>query len=156
MRSEPYAKVGDWEITAEGKQRCSMMQMFDSKVADELQVLGVVYDGQKGVALSWASKKPKHLPASGSLELDLAFANGSSWDESWGSLAFNYRKVDGTYYFTHVFDRPKDVEGILRDLSANEMVSLFLGPTVMMGLPLDAAVAVETLRECTSNAGGVL
>jgi hypothetical protein len=150
--SEPYARVGDWEITAEDKQQCMMSQLFGSTVADEIQSLGIVYDGQReGVALSWASNKPKFLLPSGSLALDLAFMKGSSSNESWGSQDFQYKKVGSTYYFTHAFMGPADVERILGDISSSEIVSLFLGPTLMMGLPLNAAGAVEKLRECSSK-----
>lgn len=147
--SQSYATVGHWEITAEGNQRCGMTQLFESKVAEEIQVLSVLYDAQKGVVLSLATNKPKYLLASGTVFLDLGFMRGSLMDESWGSQKFDYGKAGNTYYLHHVFTGRSNVDRILRDLSSNETVSLFLGPTLMMGLPLNAAGAVEKLRECT-------
>lgn len=49
--------------------------------------------------------------------------------------------------------RDANVDRILRDLSSNEIVALYFGPTLLMSLPLHAADAVEKLRECTSNGG---
>jgi hypothetical protein len=149
VTSEPFATVGDWEITADDQQQCSMSQVFGSKVAEEVQLLGVTFDRQKGLALSWVSNKPGYLPSDGSINLHLAFLKGSSSNETWGSRAFSYRKVGRTYYFNHVFAGPTDIDRVLRDLSANEIISLNLGPTLMMALPLNAADAVEKLRECT-------
>ena len=149
--SQPYATVGNWEVSADDRHRCAMMQLFESTVADETQVLGVVYDVQKGVVLSWASKKPKFLPPKGSLELDLAFLTGESSNETWGSQSFEYKKVAGTYYFNHVFADRNNVDRLLADLSSSEIVSLSLGPTLMMALPLAAADAVQKLRECAAK-----
>ena len=145
---QPYAKVGDWEITAEDDQQCSMTQLFESKVAEDVQVLSVLYDAKKGVVLSLASRKPKYLLASGSAFFELAFIKGKSSDGSWGNRRFEYKKRGNTYYLHHVFAGHTDTDRILGDLSSNEIVSLFLGPTLVMGLPLNASGAVEKLREC--------
>ena len=150
VTNEPYATVGDWDITADNQQQCSMSQIFGSKVAEEIQLLGVTYHSQKGLALSWVSNKPRYLPSDGSIGLHLAFLKGSSSNETWGKRAFSYRKVDRAYYFNHVFAGPTDIDRILRDLSASEIISLNLGPTLMMALPLNAADAIKKLRECTT------
>jgi len=150
--NEPYAKVGDWEITAENNRECVMKRLYGSKVADEAQGLIVLYDARrKTAALSWASPKPKLPPLSTSLDFDLAFLKGSSLNESWGSQTFEIQKPAGAYAFIHVFTNPADVERILGDLASHEAIALFFGPTLMTGLPLDASDAVAKLRECASK-----
>ena len=36
---EPYAKVGDWEISAVNHRECGMLRSFAGRVADEYQLL---------------------------------------------------------------------------------------------------------------------
>lgn len=153
---EPYAKVGAWEITADAaKNLCTMSRLYGMVDAEDTEGLLVIYNAQReGVLLGVASNKLKFLPSSGSLDFDLTFVTGSSLNESWGSRPFEYKKPDGRYLFTHVFTGPADVQRILRDLAGNEILSLFFGPTVMTGLPLDASGAVEKLRECSLKLAG--
>ena len=147
-----YAKVGNWEIAVEGEKQCSMTQVFDSNVADEVQGLVVVYDAKReGAVLSWAGKKPKYLLASGSLNLDLGFNGASASEEKWRSKRFDYTKTaNGTYHLNHVVIGKAAADGILRDIATHEGISLFLGPTMIMSLPLGAAEAVAKLRECAA------
>lgn len=152
---QAYDKVGDWEIVSQDGERCAMKRSYGSVVADQQQGLVVMYNAQRQrVSLGWASNKPKFLPAHGSLYLDLIFVKKSSSDESWGSQSFDYDKQPDTYFITHVFTGSAEAERILRDLASNEVISFFLGPTLMMGLPLDASAAVKKLRECALTGGG--
>lgn len=149
---EPYAKVGKWGITADAtKKQCTMDRLYGSTVSDEEEGLLVIYSAQTdGVLLGWASSKMKFLPPEGSLHFDLSFLKGESLNESWGSQPFEYRKLENNqHFFIHVFKGPADAQRILRDLAGHESITLFFGPTVMTGLPLDASDAVEKLRECS-------
>jgi hypothetical protein len=104
--SEPYAKVGDWEITAENHRECGMLRSFAGSGADEFQV----------AALSWATSKPP-LPTGASLDLYLTFTRkGSPLNEKWGSQLFQFAKLVGGYSFTHVFGSA-DSDRFLRDLA---------------------------------------
>jgi hypothetical protein len=153
---EPYATVGQWEISAKTpKKICMMSRWYGNVDADETDGLMVLYNAQKETALlGWGSNKMKFLPAKGALDFDLSFLKGSSLDESWGSQSFEYEKLDKKYVFTHVFTGAADVRRILRDLGANESITLFFGPNVITGLPLAASDAVEKLRECASKLAG--
>ena len=147
-----YAKVGDWEITADGNKRCSMSQVFTSTVPDDVEVLGVVYDAHlEGVVLSWAGNKPKYLLASGSVNLDVAFMKETSSKDNWSSKRFDYKKTNGTYYLHHAHIGRTDTYGMLNDLASNEILALFFGPTMITSLPLNATDAVAKLRECAMN-----
>jgi hypothetical protein len=149
--SEPYANVGDWEITAENHRECGMKRLYGSSVAEKEQGLIVLYDAQRQAAsLTWVTRKPQFPPLSDSLHFDLAFLKGSAMNESWGSQPFQVQKGDG-YGFTHVFLGTAAVQRILRDLASHETIALFFGPTLMTGLHLDASDAVAKLRECSSK-----
>jgi len=147
---EPYAKVGAWDIGADAaKKLCSMRRFYGSVDPDKTEALLVLYSFQKQVVLlSFANNKMKYLPQEGSLNFDLAFLQGSSLDESWGSRPFQYHKLEGSYGFSHVFEGGTDIRHILHDLAGHEAITLFFGPDVMTSLPLDASSAVEKLREC--------
>lgn len=153
---EPYATIGDWGISADAtKKTCVMHRLYGSVVEDEVESVLVIYDAQKeAVALGLASKKMKWLPPEGSLYLDLAFLKGEALDESWGSQSFRYNKPEDTHHFSLVFKGATDAQRILRDLAGNENLTLFFGPKVMTGLPLDASGAVEKLRECSLKLAG--
>ena len=153
---EPYATVGRWEIYAEAaKKICMMSRWYGSVDADETDGLMVLYNAQKETALlGWGSNKMSFLPAKGTLDFDLSFLKGEVLNESWGTQPFEYEKPNSKHVFTHVFKGPTDVQRILRDLAGHESLTLFFGPTVMTGLPLDASGAVEKLRECSSKLAG--
>jgi hypothetical protein len=150
-----YAKVGDWEITTESEKQCSMTQIFESNVADDVQGLIVVYDAKReGAVLSWAGKKPKYLLASGSLNLELDFQGNSASEEKWSSKRFDYtKKANGTYHLNHVVIGKAAADRILRDIESHEGISLFLGSTMIMSLPLGASEAVAKLRDCAAAGG---
>jgi hypothetical protein len=147
---EPHAKVGDWEIGAVNHKECGMLRSFAGRVADEYQLL-VLYDAQRKVAaLSWATPKPP-LPTAASLDLYLTFTRkGSPLNEKWGSQSFQFTKLVGGYSFTHVFGSA-DSDRFLRDLASSDTIGLWLGPSLMTGLPLDASDAVTNLRDCASK-----
>ena len=152
-----YAKVGHWEISAGDEKQCSMTQEFGSIVEEDVQVVGVVYDAKReAVVLSWAGKRPKYLLSSGSVNLDLGFMNDPATTETWSSKRFDYKKSGSTYYLHHVVMGRTDAETILRDIATNEIIALFLGPSMIMSLPLGAAEAVAKLRECSASAGRAL
>lgn len=149
---EPYAQVGKWDIAADAAKRiCLMSRMYGSVDPDKVEGIMVLYNAQKQAAsISWASKKIGFLPKEeGTLDFDLSFLKGSSLDESWGRKAFDYKKVADKYIFTHVFLGAADAKRILRDIAEHESITLFFGPSVLTGLPLDASEAVEKLRECS-------
>jgi len=151
--SEPYAKVGDWEILAENHRECGMRRVYASGIAEKEQGLFVIYDAQRQVALlGWAMRKPPFPPLGGPIHLDLAFLKGRSMDDSWGNQPFQVQKgdVDG-YLATHIFAGGTDAQRILRDIGSHDTMALFLGPAVMMSHRLDAADAVAKLRECASK-----
>lgn len=147
---EPYAKVGDWEISAVNHRECGMLRSFAGRVADEYQLL-VLYDAQRKVAaLSWATPKPP-LSTAASLDLYLTFTRkGSPLNEKWGSQHFQFAKMVGGYSFTHVFGSA-DSDRFLRDLASSDTIGLWLGPSLMTGLPLNASDAVTKLRDCASK-----
>jgi len=149
--SEPYGKVGDWEISAENHRECGMRRSYGNGVAEKEQGLFVLYDAQRQVALlGWAARKPPLPPVGGPVHLDLAFLKGSSMDESWGNQPFQSQKGEGDgYVFTHIFAGSTDVQRILRDIASHDILALFLGPAVMMSHRLDASDAVAKLRECS-------
>jgi hypothetical protein len=148
--SEPYAKVGDWEITAENHKECGMLRSFRGSGTDESQLL-VLYDARrKVVALSWATSEPQP-PTAASLNLYLTFnRKGSPLNEKWGSQPFQFAKLVGGYSFTHVFGSAES-DRFLRDLASSNSIGLWLGPSLMTGLPLDASDAVIKLRDCASK-----
>jgi hypothetical protein len=147
---EPYARVGDWEINAVNHRECGMLRSFAGSVADEFQLL-LLYDAQRKVAaLTWATSKPP-LPTAASLDLYLTFTRkGSPLNEKWGSQPFQFAKLVGGYSLTHVFGSA-DSDRFLRDLASSDTIGLWLGPTLMTGLPLGAADAVIKLRDCASK-----
>jgi len=151
--SEPYGKVGDWEISAENHRECGMRSSYGNGVAEKEQGLFVLYDAQRQVALlGWAARKPPLPPVGGPVHLDLAFLKGSSMDESWGNQPFQSQKGDGDgYVFTHIFAGSTDVQRILRDLASHEAIALSFGPSLVTGLHLNASDAVAKLRECSSK-----
>lgn len=150
-----YATVGSWEVSAEpGSKRCAIHRSYRSKAGNRREGLTVLYAADKeGVLLTWSNDWMTYLPAKGDLELGLAFKTGGSVDESWGSRGLHYSKVADLYYFTRAFTDAEEARRVLDALAANENIGLFLGPTLITSLPLDAADAVEKLRECSLNSG---
>jgi hypothetical protein len=149
--SEPYGTAGDWEISTENHHACGMKRMYGSPAPEKEQGLFILYDPQRQlVSLNWGTGKPPVPPLSNTLDLDLAFLKGASLDESWGRQPFQTQKGDGRL-FTHIFAGTKDVQRILQDLASHQTIALFLGPSLMMGLHLDASDAVAKLRECASK-----
>jgi len=147
--SEPYATVGDWEISTENHHMCAMTRSYGP--LPEEQGLMVLYDPQRQlVSLNWAARKPAIAPIGATLPLELAFLKGKSMDDSWGNQTFRIEKRDG-YLFTHIFSGPKDTQRILSDLASNKTIALFLGPSLMTALYLDASEAMAKLRECASK-----
>jgi len=148
--SEPYGTAGDWEISTENHHMCATKRSYGGPAPEE-QGLFVLYDPQRQlVSLNWAARKPALAPAGDTLPLGLAFLKGKSMDESWGNQTFQIEKRDG-YLFSHIFSGPKDAQRMLRDLASNKTIALFLGPSLMTGLYLDASDAVAKLRECASK-----
>ena len=146
--SEPYAKVGDWDITADNHRECGMKRLYGTGIAEKGQGLFVLYDARRQVVLlGWAVRKPPFPPLGGPIHLDLAFLKGRSMDDSWGNQPFETQKGDG-YLFTHIFAGSTDAPRILRDIGSHDTIALFLGPMVMMSHRLDASDAVAKLREC--------
>lgn len=149
--SEPYGTAGDWEISTENHHMCAMKRRYGGAAPEEEQGLIVVYDPQRQlVSLNWLARKPAIAPVGAKLPLSLAFLKGKSMDESWGNQTFQIEKGDG-YLFTHIFSGPKDAERILHDLASNQTIALFLGPSLMTGLFLNASEATAKLRECASK-----
>jgi hypothetical protein len=147
--SEPYAQVGDWGITAENHKECGMLRSFGGSGTGESQVL-VLYDAQrKVVALTWATSQPQ-LPTAASLNLYLTFNRKGSLNEKWGSQPFQFTRLMGGYSFTHVFGSA-DSDRFLGDIASSDSIALWLGPSLMASLPLDASDAVIKLRDCASK-----
>ena len=150
--SEPYAKVGYWEITTENHRECAMKREYPGKVADEDEGLMFVYDPQtKAAVLGWAQRKPKLPALTDSLDLQLSFLNASKRNESLDSLPFRIAKSGDGYSFIHLFKAPGEGERFLRDIASHDTFALFFGPSLMTGLPLNASDAVAKLRECASK-----
>ena len=150
-----YAEVGSWQILAEPpSKRCAMQRSYRSKVGNKREGLTVLYAADKeGVLLVWSNDWMTYLPAKGDLDLGLAFKTGVSVDESWGNRKLHYDKVADLYYFTRAFTDAEEAHRVLDALAANENIGLFLGPTLITNLPLDASDAVAKLRECSLNGG---
>jgi hypothetical protein len=150
--SEPYAKVGYWEITTENHRECAMKRVYPGKTADDEEGLIIGYDAQaKAAVLGWAPRKPKFPALTESLDLQLAFLNGSKRNESWESQPFRIAKSGDTYSLIHLFKGPGESDQFLRDLASHDTFALFLGQALMTGLPLNASDAVAKLRECSSK-----
>jgi hypothetical protein len=150
--SEPYAKVGYWEIRTENHRECMMKRVYPGKTADDEEGLVIVYEPKtKAAVLGWAPRKPKFPALAESLDLQLAFLNGSKRNESWESQPFRIVKSGDTYSFIHLFKAPGEGDRFLRDLASHDTFALFLGPGLMTGLPLNASDAVAKLRECSSK-----
>jgi len=151
-----YAKVGDWEISAQApSQRCLMQRFYRSKDGKKTEGLTILYAADKeGVLLVWTNDWMTYLPVKGDLELGLAFRKGDSADQSWGSRNLPYEKIGNTVYFTLVFKNAGEAQRILRDLAASDHFGLLLGPALLTSVPLDASEAIPKLRECSMNGGG--
>jgi hypothetical protein len=150
--SEPYAKVGYWEITTENHSVCVMKSGYPGKVADGDQALMVAYNAQQKTAvLSWTPRKPELPALTDSLDLELSFLKGRSLNESWGSQPFQVAKLADTYSFIHVFKGSTASDRFLRDLASHDALALFFGPGMLTSLPLKASDAVTKLRECSSK-----
>jgi hypothetical protein len=130
-----------------------MHRSYRSKAGNKNETLTVVYAADKeGVLLIWSNDWMTYLSNKG-LELGLAFKNGASVDESWGSRNLRDDKVADDYHFTRAFADAEEAGRVLRALAANESIGVLLGPTLITHLPLDASKAVEKLRECSLNGG---
>ena len=152
---QPYAAVGDWEITASNRGQCAMARFYPGSAKYDDEGLIVVYDAQrKAAVLTWVSSKPALPPLGESLDLELSLFGGPSKSARWGSQLFKTEKRADHYGFTHVFAGSPDSDRILSDIAAHETFSLFLGPVLMTGLRLDASDAVIKLRECSSKIAG--
>ena len=155
ITSEPYAVVGDWKVTANNRGQCAMARFYPGSAKYDDEGLIVAYDAQrKAAALTWVSTKPALPPLGDSLDLELSFLGGKSQNARWGSQAFETEKRADSYGFTHVFIGSTDSERLLSDIGAHETFALFLGPTLMAGLRLNASDAVTKLRECSSKIVG--
>jgi len=130
-----------------------MTRWFAGSVADDEQLLSILYDAQrKAAALGWVTRKPKFPPLSHSLDFDLTFTGkGSSLNETWGSQPFQIQKRADSYAFTHAFNGSTDSDRFLQDLASHDTIGLWFGPSLMVGLPLQASDAVAKLRECSSK-----
>jgi len=155
ITSEPYAVIGDWKVTANNRGQCAMARFYPGSAKYDDEGLIVVYDAQrKAAALTWVSTKPALPPLGDSLDLELSLLGGASKNARWGSQLFKTEKRADTYGFTHVFIGSTDSERFLSDIGAHETFALFLGPTLMAGLRLNASDAVTKLRECSSKIVG--
>jgi hypothetical protein len=153
--SEPFAKVGYWEITTENHSTCVMKSLYPGKVADDAEALIIVYSGpQRTAVLSWITQKPKLPALTHSLDFEISFLKGRSLNESWGSRPFDIENSPHSYSFTHAFRGPTDGERFLRDLASHDALVLFFGPGMLTSLPLKASDAVTKLRECSSKIVG--
>jgi hypothetical protein len=154
--SKAEGKVGNWEVTAEENNRCTIKRLYGNDIAKPPQGgLVLMYDPRaKDLAFAWASIKPTYLPGEGDQDFGIAFVTGRSVDVSWGHPSFSYKKRLDTYYFTHVFSGEVEVERFLHDVTSNEGLVFFYGPTPVVGFTLDAAGAVEKLRACASKVEG--
>ena len=147
--SEPYAKVGDWDIIADNHRECGMKRAYGAGETE--QGLFVIYDARRQVVLlGWAARKLEFPALGRPIHLDLAFLKGRSMDESWGNQPFETQKGDG-YLLTHIFAGSTDAPRILRDIGSHDTIALFLGPMVMMSHRLDASDAAAKLRECAAK-----
>ena len=152
--SEPYAKVGYWEIATENHRECVMKREYPATAKDGEEGLVIGYDPHAKVAvLGWAPRKPKFPAPTNPMNLELSFLKGKSLNESWGSQPFSIAKSGDTYGFVHLFTAPGDSDRFLRDVASHDTFALFLGPVLMTGLPLNASDAVAKLRECSAKIG---
>ena len=154
--SEAVGKVGNWDVTVADKTRCMINRLYGNDVTAPPQGgLAIMYDPrEKSLAFVWASIKPTYLPAEGDQDFGIAFVTGKSANVSWGHPSFNYKKRLTTYYFTHVFSGEAEVQRFLHDVASNDGVVFFSGAAPVVGFNLDAAGAVEKLRECASKIDG--
>jgi hypothetical protein len=154
--NDHYATVGKWEIEADPRRKlCQMYRYYGSTKDDHLEGMIVRYDAAKeSVGLTWSTNAPTLFPGDGEIDLLLSFFKEKSIDDSWGGQTFRHYKPEDTRYFASVFTGVKDSNRILRDLAVSELIGLYLGPTLMTALSLDAAGATETLRECTLKIAG--
>jgi len=150
--TEQYATADEWEITTNGGA-CMMMRSYVLASRGDEQALVLYYDAErKGAVLGWGTQKPKLPPLSTSLDFEISFSRaGPDLDESWGSQSFQIEKHADGYRFSHMFNGPTDSERILRDFASSSTFALWLGPTLIMSLPLVAKEAVAKLRECSSK-----
>ena len=152
---EHYAKVGAWEIAAEpARNLCKMYRYYGSSVDDHIEGLVVRYDATKAVWLTWSTDGSTPFPGDGQIDLYLNFLTGKSINEKWGSRTFRHGKPEDTRYFASVFNGSKDSLRILRDLAENDLIGLYLGPTLMTALSLDATEATQALRDCSLKIAG--
>jgi hypothetical protein len=149
--SEPFANAGDWEITAENHRACMMKRFYVLRDNGDEQALVIFYDAQrKAAVLGWGTHQPNLPVLSKSLDFGLSFIRkGSSLNERWGSQPFQIEKVGDEYRFSHVFMGSTDSDRFLHDVASSEIISLWLGPTVMMARNLGASDAVTKLRACS-------
>ncbi len=155
--SEIYAEVGGWEISGEApSNRCVMQRFYRSNDGKKVEGLTVLYAADKeAVFLVWSNDWMTYLPAKGDLKLGLAFRKGATVDRSWGSRSLHYDKVGNNYLFTRAFTDAEEARRVLGDMAASEHIGLFLGPTLLTSIPLNASEAIEKLRECSLNGGHV-
>ena len=150
--SEPYAKVGYWEITTENHATCVMKTGFPGKVAGDAEALMIAYNAvQKNAVLGWLTQNPKLPALSKSLNFELSFLKGRSLNDAWGSQPFEIQNSPESHNFIHTFRGQTDSDRFLRDLAAHDAVVLFFGPVMLTSLPLKASDAVKSLRECSSK-----
>jgi len=150
--SEPYGKVGYWEITTENHNICVMKSGFPGKVANDAEALLIGYNPQQKTAvLSWTTQKQKLPALSDSLDFQLSFLKGRSLNDSWGSQPFQIKESAESHSFIHAFRGSTDSDHFLRDLASHDALVLYFGPVMMTSLPLKAPEAVQSLRECASK-----
>jgi len=154
--SEAVGKAGNWNVTVEDKNRCTINRLYGNDATAPPQGgIALMYDPRaKDLAFVWASIKPTYLPAEGDQDFGIAFVTGQSVNVSWGHPSFSYKKRLTTYYFTHVFSGEAEVQRFLHDVASNDGVVFFFGAAPVVGFDLDAAGAVEKLRECASKIDG--
>jgi len=150
-----YSKVDGWEISVEPpSHRCMMQVSYGSKDGKKTETLTILYAADtEGVLLLWSNDWMTYLPADGDLDFSIVFRKGPSVDKYWGSRTFHYHKINNTYAFTLGFKKPEEAHRMLRDIASNDGLGLMLGPVLTTSLPLDAAGAIDKLRECSINGG---
>ena len=158
---EHYATVGTWEIASEpARTVCKMYRFYGSTVQDDNaheEGLIVRYDAAKdSVWLTWSTTGKTPFFRDGEIDLLLSFLKDKSIDDSWGNQTFRHGKPKDTRYFAHAFTGAKESRRILRDLGSNKLIGLYLGPTLITALSLDATEATATLRECSLKVAGQL
>jgi hypothetical protein len=155
-QDEHYAKAGEWEVAIEPeRQLCKMYRFYGSSDGKGIEGLVVRYDARdEAISLTWTTENMTSFPEESDLDLHLEFVNGKKLNDTWGALAFHYRRPAETHYFSHRFTGTKQSQRFLRDLAGNEIIGFSVGPELLSALFLEASDATRLLRECSAKLVG--